>query len=332
MKPRGVPYLVAEIGVNHDGDVDLAASMVRRVVACGFDAVKFQYWIEDELLSAETPSAPYQGAVDQRALLRPLELAIADLTGLRDLAKSLGLGFACTADGQRALDDVLTLEPDFLKVGSGDVDNPWLLDAVIAARLPVVISFGMATDAEVTWVIDRTADVDDLTVLHCVSSYPTPLASANLSRISWLSRVSKGRPVGYSDHTIGTGAAISAVTLGAVIVEKHVTHDVNARGPDHAASLPLDDARAWVTELRDVHAALAEAATDDVEMVNRRVVRKALYATRDLQLGSTVQYGDIEPKRPLFDGIPACDRDDVIGRTVARRIGAGERLTWGDFA
>ncbi|HXQ19721.1 MAG TPA: N-acetylneuraminate synthase family protein [Acidimicrobiales bacterium] len=331
MTARRRPYLIAEIGVNHDGDPARAAAMVRWSAACGFDAVKFQYWIEDELLSASVPSAPNQAAVDQRALLRPLELALADLAELRYLAAELGVDFACTADGERALADVLTLRPDFVKVGSGDADNPWLLDAVAASSLPVVLSVGMATDEEVGWILRQLEPVEDLTVLHCVSAYPTPLASANVRRVGHLSEMAPGRSVGFSDHTIGSAAAVASLALGAVTVEKHVTHDPAAPGPDHTASLPLADAAAWVDELRAVQDALGGSAGVDAEAENRSLVRKALYVTHDLAAGSVLGRQDIEPKRPLLDGIPAHERDAAVGRSPVRDLATGERLRWSDL-
>ena len=330
MNVRRVPYLIAEIGVNHDGDVVRAEAMVRESARAGFDAVKFQYWIAEELLADEAPTAEYQGDGDQRALLEPLELAPEALVVLREVAHEVGVDFAVTADGVRALDDVVAMGPDFLKVGSGDADNPWLLDAVARAGLPTVLSVGMSVDEEIDWMVRRLAPVDDLVVLHCVSAYPTPLAESNLGRIPHLAALT-GRPVGLSDHTMGSAAGAAAVALGAVVVEKHVTWDVSAAGPDHAMSLGLDRAGAWVDQLRGIGASLRNPVASVAEGGNRLVVRKALLARRDLPAGHRLGTDDLEPKRPLLDGIPARARDEVVGRSVLRDVSAGSRLTWDDL-
>jgi N,N'-diacetyllegionaminate synthase len=329
------PYLIAEIGVNHDGDADRALAMVRDAAAAGFDAVKFQYWIVDELLAAEAPNAEYQGAGDQRDLLAGLALELSELDELRSACRELEIAFVCTADGVRAHAEVMMLAPDALKIGSGDNDNPWLLDAVAAADLPVFVSTGMSDAAQVAATIARLDTVSDLTVLHCVTAYPTPLADAGLGRIPAL-RTTTRRPVGYSDHTLGSSAAVAALALGATVIEKHVTwvraaDRACAAGPDHAASLALEDAPAWVAELRDVARALDLVGPNDTEAANRVVVRKGLYASTDLAAGHRLVAQDLAPLRPLGDAVPASERDAVVGQRLARPVRAGEPLRPADL-
>jgi N,N'-diacetyllegionaminate synthase len=330
-----VPYLIAEIGVNHDGDPARAAAMVRDAVAAGFDAVKFQYWIVAELLAAEVPNAAYQGAGDQRDLLAGLALELDDLAALRAQCRDLGVDFVCTADGVRAHSDVLTLAPDALKVGSGDNDNPWLLDAVAGSALPVYVSTGMSGDDEIVATLTRLGSVRDLTVLHCVTAYPTPLGDARLGRIAEL-RAIAGRPVGYSDHTLGSAAAVAALALGAPVIEKHVTWATpdalaTTPGPDHAASLSLHVAAAWVAELRAVASALGAGRATGTEQANRAVVRKGLYAVADLDAGHRLGPDDLAPLRPLADSVPAGDRDLVVGRRLAHAVRAGDPVRPGDL-
>ncbi len=329
------PYLIAEIGVNHDGSVDRAAAMVQDAAAAGFDAVKFQYWIVDELLAAEVPNAAYQGAGDQRDLLAGLALGLGDLATLRAQCRDLGVDFVCTADGAQAHGDVLTLAPDALKVGSGDNDNPWLLDAVAGSGLPVYLSTGMSGDDEITATLARLESVRDLTVMHCVTAYPTPLGDARLGRIAEL-RATTGRPVGYSDHTLGRAAAVAALALGAPVIEKHVTWAApdtltTTPGPDHAASLSLHEATTWIAELRAVATALGAGAATGTERANRAVVRKGLYAVADLDAGHRLGPDDLVPLRPLADSVPAGDRDLVVGRCLARPVRAGDPVRPGDL-
>ncbi|MDQ1363960.1 MAG: N,N-diacetyllegionaminate synthase [Acidimicrobiaceae bacterium] len=324
------PLLIAEIGVNHDGDPKQAAAMVESCAEAGFDAVKFQYWLVDELLAPEAPNAAYQGPGDQRDLLAGLSLGLGDLVALRQLSRDLGLLFIVTPDGRRACRDIVGIGPDVLKIGSGDADNPWLLEAVAASGLPVIASTGMMTDDEVTTLTDRLRAVDDVILLHCVSAYPTPLEHANLRRLPRLAGLG-GRPVGLSDHTIGVAAAAAALALGAVAVEKHVTWWTGAAGPDHAMSLPLTEADAWVKTLRALARGLHDPAASPDEIANRAAVRKALYTRRALAAGDVVALEDMEPLRPLGDGIAVGRAGDAVGRTVARPVQRGRRLSWRDL-
>jgi N,N'-diacetyllegionaminate synthase len=319
------PLLIAEIGVNHDGSVERAAVMMEQAAAAGFDAVKFQYWITEELLAEHVPTAPYQGSGDQHALLEGLRLDRTQLTALRETARHLGVGFVVTPDGEHACTDVLAMEPDALKVGSADADNPWLIAKVSESGLPVIASTGMMSDDEVVRLGERLADVREVVILHCVSAYPTPLPHVNLGRMHRLRGLTR-REVGFSDHTVGIGAAAAAIGMGAVVVEKHVTWSLDASGPDHSSSLLLDDAEIWVRTLVDVAQGRHTAIVSPDEAANRRVVRKALYAAHDLQVGSALRREDLVPLRPLLDGIPADQLDSVMGRILRRKVSAGSLI------
>jgi N-acetylneuraminate synthase/N,N'-diacetyllegionaminate synthase len=321
---------MAEIGVNHDGDVDRARELIDGAAEAGFDAVKFQYWIIDELLAAHAPVAEYQGSGDQHDLLASLSLTLEELAVLSEHARQRDVAFVCTADGERALADVLTLEPAVLKIGSGDNDNPWLLDAVAAAGLPTLISTGMTSGSELERILRPLAPLPELVVLHCVSAYPAPLADAGLARIPDIARMTN-RPVGLSDHTLGVAAAVAAIALGACVIEKHVTWSLSAPGPDHAASLAITDSAEWVTTLRDVATALTDAPASPDEAANKPLVRKALYAAVDLDAGAAIRASDVVPLRPVLDGIPALERSNVLGRRLVRALPAGTLLRYGDL-
>jgi len=322
---QSVPlWLLAEIGVNHDGDEHRAAAMITACAEAGFDAVKFQYWIVEELLADEAPNAPYQGDGDQRELLERLRLDLDALRRLQRVATEAGIGFVVTPDGEQACADVVSLGPTALKIGSGDCDNPWLLDAAARCGLPVVLSLGMSDEAETDRILARLDAVAELAVLHCVSAYPTPLSDARLDRITLLAR--HGRPVGLSDHTIGVAAPAAAVALGAGLIEKHVTWDVAAPGPDHAASLALAEAGDWVRTLRSLRTGLDAGRVSADEAANRPLVRKGLYAGRDLRPGEPLRPEDLRPLRPLLDGLAANDRDLVVGRRLRRAVAAGALL------
>jgi N,N'-diacetyllegionaminate synthase len=325
------PLLMAEIGVNHDGDLDRARKMVRASAEAGFDAVKFQYWIVDELLAPNAPNAPYQGTGDQHDLLERLRLDLDQLAVLRDDADVAGVAFVCTPDGERACADVLTLEPRVLKIGSGDADNPWLLTAAAASGLPLLVSTGMMSDAELKEIGRHVATARNVVFLHCVSAYPTPLAEANLGRMQRLRELT-GRPVGFSDHTLGSAAASAAVALGAQVVEKHVTWSTDAPGPDHAASLDLADAPHWVETVRAIAGAVHAPIASSAELENRELVRKGLYPRRSLPAGHRLQRDDLVPLRPVAGGIPALAVDRLVGWRLRADAESGRPLHWEDLA
>ncbi|HXZ99868.1 MAG TPA: N-acetylneuraminate synthase family protein [Candidatus Binatia bacterium] len=322
--------LIAEVGVNHDGDLRKAIAMTHRAAEAGFDAVKFQYWNIDELLAPTAPAAPYQGEGDQHALLADLRLDTAALATLEREAHGEGLRFIVTPDGERACRELLSLHLDALKIGSGDADNGLLLDRAVRSGLPIIASTGMMTEPELASLVNRLAPAREVTLLHCVSTYPTALAENGLNRMREIAELS-GRPVGLSDHSIGIVAAAAAVGMGAVAVEKHVTWSMRARGPDHAMSLPLDEAAEWVRTLRELHLGLSAAGRSQGERDNRAVVRKGLYLQRAVAAGSEIAAADLVPLRPLLDGIPAGELGAVAGHAAVHSLKAGQLLRWSDL-
>ncbi|MDP9100546.1 MAG: N-acetylneuraminate synthase family protein [Actinomycetota bacterium] len=327
---EGQPYLIAELGVNHDGNVARAVEMASAAADAGFDAVKLQYWLPEELLARRAPNAAYQGPGDQHELLASLRLTVGELVTVREVCRRNRVDFGVTPDGALACRDVLTAEVDFLKVGSGDADNPWLLEAASVAPVPLVISLGMTGDADASEIARRVDEHPDVTFLHCVSAYPTPLAAANLGRIQRLAQLTR-RPVGLSDHTQGVEAAIAAVAVGAVVVEKHVTYDTSASGPDHHMSLALAEASGWVAAVRATASAFSAGVESDEEL-NRSMVRKGLYPTTCLPEGHVVGQADLVPLRPVLDGIPALERDRTVGRRLARAVTPDNPLRREDLA
>jgi N,N'-diacetyllegionaminate synthase len=324
------PFLIAEIGVNHDGSIDRAEAMIEASANAGFDAVKFQYWIIDEFLAASVPRAQYQGEGDQRELLSQLALSLSELAILRTQSTELGLQFAVTPYGPQACRDIATLQPDFVKIGSGDATNPFVLEEAASMGLPMIVATGMCTDEEVLHV-DRFLSGASRTYLHCISAYPTPIEAVNLARMDEIRKLT-GCLVGFSDHTIGSAASIAAVALGAVAIEKHVTLNRNLPGPDHAASLELGMAQAWVSDLRAIGTGVHAPRDCPEEAANKSVVRKGLYMTSDLEAGSQLQLHHVEALRPLLDAIPSLDVHSVVGKIASRSLRKGEALLEVDIA
>lgn len=304
--------------------------MIVEAKHAGFDAVKFQYWIVPEFLADETPRASYQGTGDQRELLEALGLDQTELRGLRELSREIGIDFAVTPYGPSAADFVVDLQPSFVKVGSGDVANPYVLTVVAKSGLPLVLATGMCSDDEIR-EINTICGTSDVIFLHCISAYPTDLDTVDLLRMHRIGEIT-GRRVGFSDHTIGITAASAAVALGAVAIEKHVTYDVNAEGPDHRASLPLNESADWVLSLKKLATGVHAPEQNSAEAANRRVVRKALYAAKDLPAGHIITRDDFVALRPLLEGVPALEIDQLCGKVLNTSLNRRQILSPTDLS
>jgi N-acetylneuraminate synthase/N,N'-diacetyllegionaminate synthase len=332
--PDHEPLIIAEIGVNHDGSADRAAELVRAAAAAGADAVKFQFFRADLLVSRAAALAAYQvtgGACDARALLRPLELSIDDLGRLADLAHSLSLRAILTVFSVPLVDAAERAAWDAYKTASPDIIHRPLIDALRRTGRPLILSTGGATIEEIeramVWVEGHPH-----ALMQCVSAYPAPDEAASLGGIGLLARLTD-QPVGYSDHTQAVDAGALAVAAGACILEKHLTLDRGAAGPDHAASLEPPDFAEYVRLARRawrMHAGSAKHVLPIEEDV-RRVSRQSITAVRDLPPGHVIAAGDLAFKRP-GGGIEPWRHDEIIGRTLVRPVAADTPMTDADVA
>ena len=321
-------FVIAEAGVNHNGDPALAAELVAAAKQAGADAVKFQSFDPDALVSAGAETAAYQkkatGSDDQQAMLRGLVLDAAAHEALFAQCEGLGIEFISTPFDAGSAEMLVRLGVRRLKVGSGDVTNIPLLRHLAGFGLPVILSTGMADMAEIDRAIAALSPLRDrISLLHCVSAYPTPMAEANLLAIRTL-EACYALPIGYSDHTLGIHAAPAAVALGARIIEKHLTLDRNLPGPDHAASLEPDGFAAMVAAIREVSSALGDGvkAARGSELDTRRVARRGLKAARDLAAGTVLRLEDIAVLRPETGFAPHLI-DELPGRTLRHPLERG---------
>ena len=332
---QGPAFVIAEAGVNHNGDLDLARRLVDAAADAGADAVKFQTFRTDALVSGTAPKARYQmettgGAESQRAMLARLELSAAAHAGLREHATRRGLVFFSTPFDEASADLLAGLGVELLKVPSGEVTNLPLLRHVAAKGRPVLLSTGMSTLDEVATAVDtiRAAGDPPLAILHCVSAYPAPVEDTNLRAMDAL-RARFGCPVGLSDHSLGLEIALAAVARGAAVLEKHLTLDRALPGPDHRASLPPADFAALVRGVRAVEAALGDGDKRPMpsEIDTRAVARRSLVAARALPAGHRLARGDVAIKRP-GTGIAPGELDRVLGRRLTRALAADELIDW----
>jgi N,N'-diacetyllegionaminate synthase len=332
---EGPAFLIAEAGVNHNGDLDLAHRLVDAAADAGADAVKFQTFRTDALVSEAAPKARYQvettgGGESQRAMLARLELSREAHAALRDHAARRGLVFFSTPFDEASADLLDRLGVELLKVPSGEVTNLPLLRHLAAKRRPILLSTGMCTLEEVATAVDtlRAAGDPPLAILHCVSAYPAPAADTNLRAMDTL-RARFDVPVGLSDHTLGIEIALAAVARGAAVLEKHLTLDRTLPGPDHRASLEPADFAALVRGARAIEAALGDGVKRPMpsELDTRAVARRSLVAARALPAGHRLTRDDIAIKRP-GTGIPPADVDRLVGRTLGRGLASDELLDW----
>lgn len=332
--------IIAEVGVNHNGDLGLAEALIEAAAAAGADAVKFQTFSTDHLVTAEAPQAAYQrqragttGGGSQRSMLAELELPPAAFAQLANKAEELGLLFLSTPFDLPSLALLEALEVPAIKISSGDLTNLPFLKAAAALNRPLILSTGMATLAEVGEAVATIKETgnDRFVLLHCTTAYPAPLPEANLRAMVTMADTFQCL-VGYSDHTPGSVAALGATALGAVVLEKHLTLNQDLQGPDHRASLNPYQFAQWVKQVRSLEAALGdgEKIPMPVEAENIRVARKSLVAAVDIAPNTVITEDMITAKRP-GTGLAPRWWNYVVGRRARRWIAADQLLHWDDL-
>ena len=330
--------VIAEVGVNHNGDPDLAMRQLRAAAASGADAVKFQTFRADDLASEDAPLADYQragtGARSQREMLRALELGADALRALFAEADRLGVVCFSTAFDPESARMLAVLGAPWMKVPSGEITHTDLIEAVARTGLPTIISTGMSTLDEVREAVDlfRASGGGPLALLHCVSSYPAPLEQMNLRAMDTL-RYVFGVPVGLSDHTIGRDAAVAAVALGADAIEKHFTIDPSLPGPDQAVSMDAAAFADMVRALREVRTALGDGVKRRMpaEEEIAKVARRSIVAARALSTGHVIRREDLAFTR-AGAGIAPTSLVGLIGRRLCRDVRAEHAITEQDLA
>ncbi len=333
--PGEPAVVVAEIGVNHDGDVAKGRELVHAAAEAGADAVKLQSFTPEALAAPDTPLVAYQerGGIGSSHLdmLRALALDLDDQAELLTLARTLGLGAISTPYDVAAARALGELGVDAVKTASADVVDLPLQEAVASLGLPTMLATGMATLGEIEAALVPHRDASTV-LLHCVSAYPAPDTSLHLRALPTLA-AAFGRPVGFSDHSVDPAAATVALALGAVVFERHLTLDRSAEGPDHRASSEPEELAAYVAAIRRAELQLGSSVVgpQPVEAEMAAVSRKSLVLARDVPAGRVLGRDDLTTRRPGL-GISPLLVDEVVGRPTRRDLAAGHRLGWGDLA
>jgi len=328
-------FIIAEAGVNHNGDLERAKTLVQIAAAAGADAVKFQTFKADILATADAPKADYQkvsGAVDesQQDMLRRLELSAEAHSVLMGTCFECGILFMSSPFDEESADFLVGLKIPVLKIPSGEITNVAFLRHVARLRVPLIVSTGMANMEEVGLAVDvlRVAGCTDLSLLHCVSNYPADPAACNLRAMETL-RAHFNVPVGFSDHTLGSTVSLAAAALGANVIEKHFTVDKTLPGPDHQASLDPTELRAFVAGIRSVEASMGDGVKKPVasEAGTAAVARKSLVASRPIQRGEILSKDNVVARRP-GTGLSASHIDQVLGKRAAVALETGRLIEW----
>lgn len=313
-------YIIAEAGVNHNGKLDLALKLCDAAKEAGVDAVKFQTWKTENIVTAQARQAVYQtentGVEEsQFDMLKKLELSYDHFRYIQDYCNKIGIDFLSTPDEEESLAFLVSLGLPFIKVGSGEVTNIPYLRKIASCGKPVILSTGMSTLAQVAIAYDTLlkAGAPKVSLLHCTTNYPCPYDEVNLRAMQTLKDAFKC-PVGYSDHTMGTEIPVAAVAMGAEIIEKHFTLNRTMEGPDHKASLEPAELKLMVEQIRHIEVAMGDGIKrpNRSEAENAKVVQKSILAKRPIKMGETLTEEMLTVKR-AGAGISASLWDNVIG-------------------
>jgi N,N'-diacetyllegionaminate synthase len=330
------PYIVAEVGSNHNGDMDLCRRLIDAAAEAGANAVKFQSWSETSLIANEeyernpTYADKKKHFGSLRDMVRAYQLTPEQHVVARDHARERGIAFCSSAFSPAEADLLAGLDVPFIKIASMDVTNLPLLAHVAGTGKPLVISVGMATLGEIDRAMEtvRSKGNEDIILLHCVSIYPAPPSTVHLRNLETLRRAFDV-PVGFSDHTMGTAIPVAAIALGACMIEKHFTLDKEMEGWDHAISCDPAELRAVVEDGRIVHEALGSTRRmlSEAEIVKRGQFRRSLVVRAALPAGHVLTEADLDAKRP-GTGIGPDELQYVVGRTLATDLTEDQVLRW----
>jgi N,N'-diacetyllegionaminate synthase len=328
-------FIIAEAGVNHNGDLDLARRLIDAAVAAQADAVKFQTFITEESISRVAPQAAYQRentghSESQFDMVKRFELPLEAFGELKQYCERRGILFLSSPFDVQSVDFLDRLNVVAFKIASGEITNLPFLSYVAAKKRPIILSTGMSYLVEVETALRtiRNAGPAPVVLLHCVSNYPAAASDINLRAMATMATAFE-LPVGYSDHSNGIEVALAAVALGACVIEKHFTLDRDLPGPDHKASLEPDELANLVKGARTVEAALGDGRKQPAasEANTAAVARKSLVAARDIEKGATLTLESIAIKRP-GTGLPPVMRDQVLGRIARVNISEGTLITF----
>jgi len=332
--------IIAEAGVNHNGNLEIAKKLIDEAARAGADYVKFQTFKADKLLDKSAKKAKYQeettGKGGQYEMLKKLELSENDHFILKDYCIKKGIKFLSTAFDVDSLKFLVEdVEIDMIKIPSGEINNYFLLKKIAQYNIDTVMSTGMCDLSEIhdslNFLLKHGLNKENLTILHCTTAYPTKIEDVNLKAILTIKN-EFNCPVGYSDHTLGNEVCIASIGMGSVVLEKHFTLDKKMEGPDHLASMEPDQLRDLVKAVRDLEIGLGngDKKPKPIEIENKKIARKSLFYLSDVEAGETLSEAMLTAKRPA-SGINPLKLDELLGKKLKHSVKSGGIVKFSDY-
>ncbi|KAJ52333.1 N,N'-diacetyllegionaminate synthase [Clostridium tetanomorphum] len=330
-------FIIAEAGVNHNGDINIAKKLINAAYEAGADAIKFQSFKAKNLVTKEAVKADYQkkttGDGSQYEMLKKLELSFDEHIILKSYCEEKGIMFISTPFDFESVDLLKKLDVPLYKISSGDLTNTPFLKYIAKLNKSIILSTGMANLAEVEIAVDAIKETGNknITLLHCTSNYPTDYEDVNLNAMITLKNAFK-LPIGYSDHTVGIEIPIAAIAMGAQVIEKHFTLHKDMEGPDHKASLNPEELKKMVLSIRNIEKAFGDGIKrcNKSEENTKKVARKSIVASTKIRKGEAISYENVTFKRP-GNGISPLLIEQVIGKTAICDINIEEFITFSNI-
>ena len=329
-------FIIAEAGVNHNGDVELAKKLIDAAKDASADAVKFQTFKTEEIVTSQSRKAIYQHRAKEKTqyeMLKNLELSFDEFRELKKYCDNNGIEFSSTPYDIKSVEFLNEIGVNRFKVASADLINKPLIEAMAKTKKQIILSTGMATLGEIEKTISliNAFGNTDICLLHCTTSYPTSYEQVNMNVLDTLKKAF-GLPVGYSDHTLGIEISVMAVSLGAKVIEKHFTLDRTMEGPDHFASLEPVELKKMVEAIRNVEKAFGSGRKEitDEEKKNIFFMRRSIHASKDMKPGEIIKEDNIKITRP-FDGIEPWFLNNILGKKIKVKLKKDEPIKWEDL-
>ena len=329
-------FIIAEAGVNHNGSVEMAKKLIDAAKEAGADAVKFQTFQAEDIVTLKSKKAIYQHRAKEKTqyeMLKNLELSFDEFLELKRYCDNKDIEFISTPYDIKSVEFLNELGVIRFKVASADIINKPLIESIAKTKKPIILSTGMATLGEIERAISLINDFgnEDIILLHCTTSYPTPYEQVNMNVLNTLKRAF-GLPVGYSDHTLGIEISVMAVSFGAEVIEKHFTLDRTMDGPDHSASLEPNELEKMVEAIRNVEKAFGSERKEITgeEKKNIFFMRRSIHASEDMKQGEIIKEKNTKITRP-FDGIEPWFLVIILGKKIKTNVKKDEPIKWDDL-
>ena len=319
------PYLIAEIGVNHNGSIEIAKRLIKHAKVNNFNAVKFQTYLPNKLLLKNTPLVNYQkgnkNVKNMYELLKKYQISFNQFAYLKSYCDKLKIEFLSTPFDVESALFLNKLKIPIFKISSTDNDNFLLLEVIKKFKKPILLSLGMIDEKDLIKTLNfLKSNKNMLCLMHCISNYPTEIKETQLGYFEKLKKF--GYPIGWSDHTRGNIASSAAISLGATVIEKHITLDNNMKGPDHKASMNVKHLKKFTEDIHDVFTSMQtkNRIIHSKESLVKKMAKKSLYYNYNLKKGDRIKISDLNALRPRLSGISPNQTSKIKGKKLSKNV------------